>query len=74
MMNPQPIESAPRDGTVILTDCGCAMYLDQCYWGSPVPSGRWAECSPGGTPDECADNGIFTCSPSLWVPLPEWMK
>lgn len=73
MTKPQPIETAPRDGTVILSDCGCVTYLDQRNWGSPVPNG-WAECSPCGDPDSCADDGIRMCSPKLWMPLPEWMK
>jgi len=74
MNDPQPIATAPKDGTVILTDCGCAMFIDQAYWGPRSGKGKWAECSPWGDPDHCADDGTIYCSPKLWVPLPEWMK
>ncbi len=71
---PQPIETAPKDGTVILTDEGFVLYLDQKRWGSPVPHGKWALCDPGGYVFECADNGPFLCNPKLWEPVPDWCK
>lgn len=72
-MEPQPIESAPRDGTVILTDRGFARYVDQRHWGSPVENG-WVECSPDGSIYECADNGEWYCSPKIWTPVPTWIQ
>ncbi len=71
---PQPIETAPKDGTTVLTDCGFARYLDQKQWGSPVDHGKWAECDPFGNIYECADNGPWHCNPKLWEPVPEWLS
>lgn len=73
-MEPQPIESAPRDGTTILTEHGFARYLDQKRWGSPVKHGEWAECSPDGRIYECADDGPWYCSPKWWTPVPTWIN
>lgn len=72
-MKPQPISSAPRDGTVILTDYGFVMFMSQKQWGSPVPNGEWVECDPFGHPYHCADNGYWSCTPNLWTPVPEWI-
>lgn len=69
---PQPIDTAPRDGTVILTDCGFARFLDARRWASPITEG-WVECDPFGHIYECADNGEWYCSPKLWQPVPEWI-
>jgi hypothetical protein len=69
---PQPIASAPRDGTVILTDVGFVLYIDESKWGSPVKSG-WANCSPQGSIYECADDGIYYDSPTIWEPVPDWI-
>ena len=71
---PQSIETAPKDGTVILTDQGLALYLDQRRWASPVSHGKWACCDPYGNIFECADNGDYLCEPSLWMPLPDWIR
>jgi hypothetical protein len=70
---PNPIDTAPRDGTVILTDDGFALYMDSKLWGSPVNSG-WVSCFPDGKVFDCADNGSYYCSPKLWEPVPEWCK
>jgi len=73
-MKPQPIETAPKDGTTILTDCGFARYLDQRhYWGSPVKDGTWVECRPDGDVYRCADEGNWYCNPKLWIPVPAWI-
>jgi hypothetical protein len=71
---PQPIESAPRDGTVILTNDGVATYVDPKNWGSPVTKG-WYTCTTQGDIPSCADYGmsISGISPTHWMPLPDWM-
>lgn len=71
-MTPQPIDTAPRDGTVVLTDTGFAVYVDQKCWGSPVTNG-WVECDPFGKIYDCADNGWWHCFPQSWVPVPDWI-
>ena len=72
-MDPVSIDTAPRDGTAILTDVGFALYMDQHNWCSPVPHGKWVECDPFGNPFECADNGYSVCIPTKWTPVPEWI-
>jgi hypothetical protein len=69
----QPISTAPRDGIAILSDCGIVCYLNQKDWGSPVPDGKWALCYPGGNPLNDSDDGIETCEPKFWAPLPDWV-
>lgn len=71
---PQPISTAPLDGTAVLTDCGFALFMVQAHWGSAVPDRKWVECDPFGNPYECADNGYWTCTPKLWEPVPEWIR
>lgn len=73
MNKPQPIETAPTDGTIILTDQGVAMYIDRRFWGSPTKDG-WALCDRSGNAYDCADNGTYYLDPEVWVPLPRWMK
>ncbi len=69
---PQPIETAPKDGTVILTECGFVLYIDQKNWGSPVRNG-WACCTPREEIFDCADNGNYYCEPKFWEPVPQWI-
>lgn len=71
--DPKPISEAPRDGTVVLSDCGLVMYLNQRDWGSPVPNGKWALCTPSGDTYHDED-GIILENPTLWVALPKWVK
>ena len=71
-MNPQPIDTAPKDGTVILTDCGFAKYINPNQWGSPVKEG-WAECDPFANIYECADSGMWYCNPKRWTSVPDWI-
>lgn len=67
------IETAPRDGSVILTDEGFARYIDQNHWASPVENG-WAQCSPNGTLFDDAENGFWYCEPKQWQPIPDWIN
>lgn len=71
-MEPQPIETAPKDGTVILTDCGFCKYRKITWW-SGKGDGKWVECDPFGSIYECADNGPWVCEPKFWTPVPEWI-
>lgn len=74
MKLPSSIDSAPRDGTVILTNEGFALFLDQKNWGSPVAHGRWASCDPSGFIFDCVDEGPYYCNPTIWMDVPEWIK
>lgn len=61
MSKPQPIETAPRDGTVILTDFGFVKFRShhpagQKYW-MRAENGEW-----------------WCCSPLYWIPIPHWMR
>lgn len=69
------MDTAPKDGTVILTDEGTATYVDQKNWGSPVANGWYLCCSYGEVPS-CADEGmsISLIEPKLWTKLPEPKK
>lgn len=69
----QPIATAPKDGTVILTDQGFALYLDQKNWGSTVQNGKWACCDPSGHIFTCADDGDYLCEPTRWSLVPDWI-
>lgn len=71
----QPISTAPKDGTVILTDEGTGCYVDQRNWGSPVRNG-WYLCTSQGDIPICADDGmsISEITPKLWIPLPGLSK
>lgn len=67
-MSWQPIETAPKDGTVILTDDGTAKYAN--FWG--IYPG-WYLCTTYGDIPSCADNGygISAVSPIKWMRIPE---
>ena len=66
-----PIDTAPKDGTVVLTDEGTSRYVDQRQWGSPVTNG-WYLCTSGGDIPVCADEGmaVSAISPKVWTRLP----
>ncbi len=70
---PKPINTAPRDGRSILSDCGIVRLMNQEQWGSPVPHGNWVLCYPDGNIISDSDNGPEICTPKLWVPLPKWI-
>jgi len=72
MNNPQSIETAPTDGTVILSDCGfvkwkerqdefvgwCLVYVDKFEFGDAIYG------------ESCDMLRVY---PSLWVPVPQWI-
>lgn len=72
MNTPQSIDSAPKDGTVILTDEGLVCFVDMTSHG--YTEGSWVSCSPGGYCFSCADEGTWRAFPTLWTQLPEWIK
>ncbi|MCK9569160.1 hypothetical protein M0R72_09480 [Candidatus Pacearchaeota archaeon] len=65
------IVTAPRDGTVVLTDEGTARYVSRDHWASPVTEGWYLSDTSGNIPS-CADNGMGVSSiePTLWMSLP----
>lgn len=68
MTTPQPIDTAPRDGTVILTDCGIAALFD-----ADSIHEHWLLCSSNGMLLD-GDEDAFECEPEWWAPLPAWVK
>jgi hypothetical protein len=66
----KPISTAPKDGTVILTNEGSGRYVDQRNWGSPVSNG-WYLCTASGYIPHCADEGmsVSEMTPRMWMPL-----
>ena len=62
-MNWQPISTAPKDGTAILTDCGIARQFIR--WGI------FRECNYDGVAYSCAQEGPYECKPRHWMPLPK---
>lgn len=71
----QPINTAPMDGTVVLTDRGTACYVDQRQWGSPVTDG-WYLCDSYGDIPSCAEDGMSISSihPNAWQEMPEYLR
>lgn len=74
MSSMQPIKSAPRDGTVILTD-GTAKFLDKKNWCSRGCNG-WYLCDASGNVPSCADDGmsVSNIAPTKWKSLEEAME
>jgi hypothetical protein len=58
--DPQPIETAPKDGTAILSDLGVIYWMDlengNGFWLFREHETEW------------------DLVPRLWVPVPDWMK
>lgn len=67
-MNWQPIQTAPLDGTVVLTDCGTCAYVRKEDWGCPVREGWWL-CGIGCQP-EMNEEVCYHCEPRFWMPVP----
>jgi len=72
MSKPRSISTAPRDGTVILTENGLARTVRQ-YESAGGLRAEWVNCSPQGETFNCADYGPATCSPHWWTPVPAWI-
>jgi len=67
-LTPQPIETAPKDGSVILSDCGTVCYVVKDTW-SRIPTG-WYRCNLEGEIARCADEGygVSREEPKTWLP------
>lgn len=72
----QPIATAPRDSTVILTNIGTACFMDkQAVKYGPYKVGFYL-CTTGGSIPFCADFGIEASliEPKYWTTLPQIPK
>jgi hypothetical protein len=71
-MQPQPIDTAPKDGTAILTDEGVVAWNDLWYrWWYVYLNGSEMCIDPQAVSSgHCTDRP----QPTLWTPLPDWMK
>ena len=74
----RPIESAPKDGTRILADCGAEyqppyavrviFWYDALQWeGEYGPDSGWVK----DLPDDTTDAEFTEREPTAWLPLPE---
>jgi hypothetical protein len=73
-MNWQPIDTAPKDGTVILTNDGICKYrLKNSPW-APKGIEQWLACYYDGNPFTCVEEGPWECSPTYWMALPPLPK
>ena len=68
LIDPQPIETAPKDGTVILTDKGTAKYFDAGEGTRYCRLTKWWLCVVGDT--EGISEEFVNISPTCWIPMP----
>lgn len=67
MNNWQPIDTAPKDGTVVLTNEGLVKWSDKLRWGRPI---GWIACDVDGCPFRCCEEGPWEMSPNWWMVMP----
>jgi hypothetical protein len=63
-------ETGPRDGTVILSDCGFVKWASAFDRSEPT----WLQCNPEGYIFRTRHEDAFECSPTFWQPVPSWIK
>lgn len=69
---PQPIETAPRDRT-ILTNLGFAKIHKKSEYWYPGATEVWVESDPFGNVFNDSDYGMTELNPTLWEPVPDWI-
>lgn len=62
----QPIETAPKDGTIIFVEA-----YDHARLTGPVHSGYWSPAYEGGPYAWVEDYDYKICDPTHWMPLPQ---
>lgn len=64
-----PINTAPKDATPILADCGIVRWA---HYQPGKPD--WYYCDAYGYVFECASNGPAKAMPTHWDYLPDWVS
>jgi hypothetical protein len=68
-----PISTAPKDGTVILTDDGIVCYKKATGYSWQTLFEGWVNCENCGSPITVGyDNDYKLADPTLWMPLPSF--